>query len=217
LARLVYLSDITHHVTHRERLEHLAYLDHLTSLYNRRGLELVAEHLWATAARLGRPVLAFYFDLDGLKDINDNRGHHCGDAAIREVADVVRHVFRDADVKARIGGDEFVVLVVEDHENPADKLLARIEDEVRARNAAHARDYALHVSVGIGRHGSERPFDVMHLLAQADRRMYRAKRAARQGCVRHCDGSAEDEERESNEEPAPARIAPLEPAAAAVS
>lgn len=175
-ARLVTLCDITA-LEHQQRaLEKLVYLDHLTGLYNRRGLELVAEHHHSAAKRDGHAIAAFYIDVNGLKQINDSRGHSTGDAAIRETADVLRHTFRDVDVKARIGGDEFVVLVAEDSQDTTDKLLDRLRQELTTRNETNDRRFQLAVSIGVGRYEAGGEFNMHQLLEEADRRMYVAKR-----------------------------------------
>lgn len=189
-ARLLYLNDVTRHISDYASLEQLVYNDHLTGLYNRRGLELVAEHHWAVAARDEQHVVAFFIDLDGLKQINDSRGHNAGDQAIAELSEVVCTVFRDADIKARIGGDEFVVLVNEDGADVVDNLLARIRHEVDDRNAFPDRPYQLSVSIGIGRHGPEESFNMAELLSVADKSMYRAKQQRGEHAVRHVDGGA---------------------------
>ncbi|UCE88947.1 MAG: sensor domain-containing diguanylate cyclase [Pseudomonadota bacterium] len=189
-ARLLYINDVTRHTSDYASLEQLVYNDHLTGLYNRRGLELVAEHHWAVAARDEQHVVAFFIDLDGLKQINDSRGHNAGDQAIAELSEVVCSVFRDADIKARIGGDEFVVLVNEDGANVVDNLLERIRHEVDDRNAYPARPYQLSISIGIGRHGPEESFNMAELLRVADKSMYRAKQQRGNDAVRHVDGGA---------------------------
>jgi len=187
-ARMLYVSDVTDCTRQQESLERLAYYDGLTGLYNRRGLELVAEHHCLVAARSRRDVVGLFIDLDGLKQINDRYGHHTGDQAIVELADVIRAASRDADIKARIGGDEFVVLVSEDSASAIDILLTRIRAEVDRRNASSGRSYTLSMSIGIARHGPEKRCDMGKLLGEADSSMYRAKRQRDGRPVRHFDG-----------------------------
>ncbi len=183
-ARLLYVTDETHQTRQHESLARLAYTDHLTGLYNRRGLELVGEHHCLVAARAGEHVVAFFIDLDGLKQINDRYGHHTGDEALVELADVIGAVFRDSDIKARVGGDEIVVLITEDAPGRVDHLLARISTEVERRNAASGRQHNLSISIGVARHGPEAGLNIDALLAEADRCMYDAKRQAQPGAAR---------------------------------
>ncbi len=184
-ARLLYVTDETYQTRRHESLARLAYTDHLTGLYNRRGLELVAEHHCLVAAREGEHVVAFFIDLDGLKQVNDQFGHSTGDEALVELADVISTVFRDSDIKARVGGDEFVVLINEDAPGRVDHLLSRIRAEVDRRNAESARQHTLSISIGIARHGPGADLDIEKLLAEADKCMYDAKRQAEPGAVRH--------------------------------
>jgi len=187
-ARMLYVSDMTDCTREHQSLERLAYYDGLTGIYNRRGLELVAEHHCLVAARSRRDVVALFIDLDGLKRINDSYGHHTGDRAIVELTDVIRTASRDADIKARIGGDEFVILVSEDSASAVDILLTRIKAEVDKRNATSGRRYTLSMSIGIARHGPEGRCDMAKLLGEADSSMYRAKRQQDDSPVRHFDG-----------------------------
>ena len=186
-ARLLYITDETYQTRRHESLARLAYTDHLTGLYNRRGLELVADHHCLVAARAGEHVVAFFIDLDGLKQINDNFGHSTGDEALVELADVVATVFRDSDIKARVGGDEFVVLINEDAPGRVDHLLARISTEVERRNAVPGRHHTLSVSIGMARHEPNARLDIEKLLAEADKSMYDAKRHTEPGMVRDGD------------------------------
>ncbi len=94
----------------------------------------------------------------------------------RRAASVICTVFRDSDIKARVGGDEFVVLVNEDAPGRVDHLLARISTEVDRRNAAAGRDHTLSISIGIARHEPKASLDIGKLLAEADQSMYDAKR-----------------------------------------
>ncbi len=150
----------------------------------------MAEHHALVAARAGEQVVAFFIDLDGLKHINDTFGHQTGDEALVELANVICTVFRDSDIKARVGGDEFVVLINEDAPGRVDHLLARISTEVDRRNAAAGRNHTLSVSIGIARHEPKANLDIGKLLAEADQSMYDAKRRDDLRTVCHGDQQA---------------------------
>src|SRR5207237_3231974 len=92
-------------------LSRLALGDDLTGLANRRAFVTVGEQLLRVAERAGETVLLVYADLDGMKSINDRHGHAAGDEALRQAAQLLRETFREADLVARIGGDEFCVLL----------------------------------------------------------------------------------------------------------
>ncbi|MBI4520231.1 MAG: GGDEF domain-containing protein, partial [Gemmatimonadetes bacterium] len=153
--------------------------DDLTGLYNRRGFFTLAEQQMSLADRRNAELFVLYADLDGLKQINDTRGHEEGDRVLMEVAGVLRKTFRESDVVARIGGDEFVVLAFEAQPSSAEVVIARLERNLNKLNLRKDRPYRLSLSAGIARYtpGSERSID--ELLAQADRSMY--ERKARRG------------------------------------
>lgn len=92
-------------------LEHLARSDPLTGLLNRRGVEAQMEFAMALARRSGRPLSVLAIDVDYFKRINDHHGHDTGDEVLRILARVLRHRLRESDVLARMGGEEFLVLL----------------------------------------------------------------------------------------------------------
>lgn len=185
-ARMFCLHDITSHSKYCNELEQLIYSDHLTGLYNSRGLEVLAAHTRSIAARSQQAITAFYIDVNDLKLINDTHGHSMGDAAIIETAEVINHSFRNADVSARVGGDEFVVLVVDDGDDSAESMLQRLRKEVDRRNSAPDRCYTLSISIGAGRYEASHGFNIQQLIKEADRRMYLAKKQMNDGNVRQC-------------------------------
>jgi diguanylate cyclase (GGDEF)-like protein len=160
-----------------EELGRLALVDELTGLNNRRGFAALAEQQMRYAQRTGRPHVVFYADLDGLKRINDQRGHEAGDRALREAAALLLASFRRSDVVARIGGDEFAVLAIEASEAHGEIITARIAALLAARNAA--AEHPLGLSTGFAVYDPEHPETLDVLLARADARMYERKRRGR--------------------------------------
>ncbi len=159
-------------------LEALSLTDELTGLFNRRGFDQMFERVARAAARDGHGGVLGYADLDGFKAINDRMGHPAGDAALRAVADILRVNVRPDDVIARMGGDEFAILLV--RTNPADGLrrLATIEDVIAAtptRFGLHA--VPVRASIGATTYGAG--VDPAAALADADRAMYRRKQTRR--------------------------------------
>ncbi len=109
-----------------DSLERAATTDPMTGLLNRRGLNAMLDVAIAQADRAGTQVTLVAFDLDGLKRVNDEEGHHAGDALLRRFADVLHREARAADHVARVGGDEFVVVLPNVGEDGADALRDRL-------------------------------------------------------------------------------------------
>ncbi|HTU59462.1 MAG TPA: sensor domain-containing diguanylate cyclase [Polyangiales bacterium] len=177
--------DVTDQVEHeqlRRQLEdeirQAALIDPLTGIYNRRGFFLLAEQALRSAARHQRPYLLCFFDLNGLKEINDELGHDHGDEALYDMAEVLRSVFRSSDIIGRLGGDEFVVLAEGDAGAEA-ALRQRVGDEIVRHNESAGRAYRLSSSMGIARFESRQPRGLSELLQEADRQMYEHKRYTR--------------------------------------
>lgn len=160
-------------------LKSLSLIDDLTGLYNRRGFADLGEQHLKLARRTGRAVLLFYLDVDRLKTINDTLGHHVGDRALNKVADILRDTFRQSDIVARMGGDEFAVMALEASKENQSELLQRLKEKVAGTNQKRREPYALSLSVGTARFGGERRTRLDELLAEADAAMYEEKRARR--------------------------------------
>ena len=157
-----------------EAVRQIAISDDLTGLLNRRGFFLQAEQELKIARRLEQQALLLFVDLDGLKQVNDTHGHGVGDRMICDAADVLRKVFRDSDVLARFGGDEFAAFTLDagDH----DAVRERLRNAVDEFNAADGRPYRLSLSVGLAAYRPSMPDSLAHLIEQADAAMYREKR-----------------------------------------
>jgi diguanylate cyclase (GGDEF)-like protein len=152
-----------------------ALLDSLTGLPRQGSFLVLAEHQLRLASRLGRKIFLLFADFDNLKRINDTLGHAQGNRALAEIANVLRDTFRESDIIARIGGDEFAVLGLETDSLPVENLVSRLQENLEVRNAKGDRRYKLSLSVGIARYDPERPCSIDELLARADRLMYEQK------------------------------------------
>ncbi len=169
-------TDITARVRMEETLRALALLDELTDLYNRRGFFTLGQQQLKAAQRGKRRMALLFADFNGLKQINDAFGHPEGDRALIETAEVLEETFRESDIIARIGGDEFAVLAIETNGSPAEVLIHRLRENLEARNARGDRPYELSLSVGLAHYDPEAPCSLDELVAQADRAMYEQKK-----------------------------------------
>ena len=148
--------------------------DELTGLHNRRGFRALADHQRRVARRHQHGLGLFLFDLDGLKDINDGWGHPEGDRALQDVALLLRHTFRDSDLLARHGGDEFVALVVESKPG-SDEPLTRLASRVERFNERAERPYPLSISAGAAHAPAGKEVPLHDLIRRADRNLYASK------------------------------------------
>lgn len=163
----------------RDEAEQLARLDALTGVANRRSFQEVAEREFLRARRYGHPLAVLVFDIDLFKQVNDTHGHAAGDLVIRAVAGIVRGAVREVDFLARIGGEEFAVLLPEvellDAQRTAERLRELIADW---RGAFEGQALRCTASFGVSTiEAGDAAFDT--LLQRADHAMYAAKQAGR--------------------------------------
>jgi diguanylate cyclase (GGDEF)-like protein/PAS domain S-box-containing protein len=179
--------SVSHSIAAHKELEDflrsLTDVDELTGLLNRRGFFTKVDEIRRRARRGNRQVLLMYFDVDGLKRVNDEQGHAEGDKLLVAAADVLRAAFRERDVVARLGGDEFAAMAVlgRDRDELLDRqaIESRLQEALRSKRAELGGDYDLSVSFGsmVANHAELEEID--ELLARADQAMYDVKRARR--------------------------------------
>jgi len=154
----------------------LALTDELTGLNNRRGFLALAHQQLKHAYRNSQELLLFCADLDNLKFVNDSYGHREGDQAIIRTAEALRRTFRNSDILARFGGDEFCVLAMEATLYSERAIQERLRENLRRCNAGETR-YSLSLSIGVARFEPFHPATVEELMSEADRKMYEQKRS----------------------------------------
>jgi two-component system, cell cycle response regulator len=173
--RLLYKAMAEQSRLQEERALH----DSLTGLPNRRLLEDRIETAMQYARRHHQMMAVMYMDLDGFKQVNDQHGHACGDGLLKEVADRLRSVARKEDTVARIGGDEFIMVLceisrVEDTVRPATRIL----DLLEAPFEIDGKSVRVSGSIGIAFYPTDAE-DSEALIARADEALYSAKDAGK--------------------------------------
>ena len=160
-----------------EQLDQLAHQDSLINLPNRRGFMRELERLIARVDRYGIRAAMLFVDLDGLKMINDTFGHRTGDEALIQVANLLSKGVRHSDVVARIGGDEFGILLESSDERDAQETAVRLIDQISGCEFLHDGE-ALPLSVAIGVGMIDARDTAEAVMERADEAMYRRKAAA---------------------------------------
>jgi diguanylate cyclase (GGDEF)-like protein/PAS domain S-box-containing protein len=177
---LVQVQDVTQRRALHGKLQFEADHDPMTGLLNRRGFGRELDRHVENVRRYGPAGRVLLIDLDGLKSLNDTRGHHVGDQAILQAADALRERFRHTDVVGRLGGDEFAVLLPR---ASADQAVAAAESFLSAcRRAVSTTEPALRASVGIADFGLDQ-VTAEQVLHNADRAMYMAKESGGDCCA----------------------------------
>jgi diguanylate cyclase (GGDEF)-like protein len=160
-----------------EQLDQLAHQDSLINLPNRRGFMRELERLISRVDRYGINAAMLFVDLDGLKMINDTFGHRAGDGALIQVAALLSKGVRHSDVVARIGGDEFGILLESSDEHDAQETAARLIDQISACDFEHdGETLPLSVAIGVGMIDALDTAEAV--MERADEAMYRRKAAA---------------------------------------
>jgi len=169
------LTDISNLIRKQRELRAMSMIDELTGLFNRRGFMTLASKRLRHADRTGRSLLLMFADVDGMKWINDNLGHNVGDQALEEFAQVLTRTLRRSDVAARIGGDEFVAVMLDTDEGHAIRVVDRITATLEAVNSKPGRPYLLSCCMGITRYAPGDRCSLEELVKRADEKMYQHK------------------------------------------
>jgi len=159
-----------------EELELLADQDTLVPMANRRAFVRELSRMISFAARYNIPTSIIYFDLNDLKDVNDNYGHPAGDAAIVHVAELILAHIRESDVAGRLGGDEFAVILPNAGEQNAHDKAVTLSKIIHAE-PLDWKGQAIPLSVAYGAYSFRPGEDATKALAEADRKMYANKRS----------------------------------------
>ncbi len=175
LSWLGQFQDVTERKEQEARLRELADRDPLTGLFNRRCLEAKLADL----VDRGGTGAVLVVDLDGFKEVNDCYGHRAGDLVLVGIASALRDSLRREDIIARIGGDEFALVLNEANDQDARELADVVEEVVSSQRFGFDPSVFVSASVGVTTFGPERPSGAGEAIARADVDMYRSKRNRR--------------------------------------
>lgn len=173
---VVSLHEITEHKKLQEYFQNLSITDAQTNLYNKRGFETLAKKYLNLSKRLKREFLIGFYDLDGLKYVNDKYGHTIGNMALSDTAAILKKTFRESDILSRWGGDEFAVLIASSGLSNIENVMSRYRKNLEEFKKNHTRPYTLSLSVGFSCFDPENPSSLEDLIAAADNSMYSEKK-----------------------------------------
>jgi diguanylate cyclase (GGDEF)-like protein/PAS domain S-box-containing protein len=169
--------DITERKMMEEQLKAAAITDDLTGLFNRQGFFALATQQCKLADRTKRLMSLLYLDINGLKTINDELGHREGDRALIDTAGILKMTFRESDIIARTGGDEFAVLLTEPSEPDIENVVINhLRSKLAEFNIRKYRNYELILSMGMAHYDPERSCSIDELIVKADDLMYEDKK-----------------------------------------
>ncbi len=168
-----------------QRFAELSLVDHLTRLYNTRYFHETLRAEFANAKRYVRPLCLILLDLDHFKSVNDTYGHPAGDAVLRTVAATVAALVREGDTLARVGGEEFAVIMPQTDSHGGEILAERIRQAVREREILLPEGQRIGVRVSLGVAGLDRieADSATSLFARVDEALYEAKQSGRDRVV----------------------------------
>ena len=167
------ITDLKHLQT---ELEHQAHTDYLTGIANRRYFMELAERELARVQRYAQPLAMIMIDIDHFKRVNDQFGHKMGDKVLQHIAQILNVGLRDLDIIARIGGEEFAVLLPQTNASLAYEVAERLIALVRSNDLHTELGVILHVTVSMGIAVlTEASQDIEFLMHRADISLYQAK------------------------------------------
>jgi diguanylate cyclase (GGDEF)-like protein len=157
------------------QLERLADEDSLAPIANRRAFVRELSRMIAFTRRYGPPSSVIYFDVNGMKQINDTHGHPAGDAALRHVAEILSNNVRESDIVGRLGGDEFGVILAQTNQEQANAKASSLAQAIGSTALSWGK-HEIKLSAAFGVYSFTGSDDAQVAIEAADQAMYKQKR-----------------------------------------
>ncbi|WP_019613577.1 sensor domain-containing diguanylate cyclase [Psychromonas ossibalaenae] len=169
-------TDISDKKSLLDKTRELIINDELTGLLNMRGLLNIGANYFRLSERTKKPFFALYFDIFGMKKLNYQYGERAGDQLLRDVTTILKDTFRDTDLIARVGGDEFAVLLNESDYRISDRgHFARLDHNVQKYNQHSSNEYKLILDTGIIEYSPMLHVDLQELISASEKLVYEKK------------------------------------------
>ena len=178
LGAIEIIRDVTDIKHMEDELRSLAERDPLTGVFNRRQLMILLRRELERCKRTRTPLTIFYIDVDNLKDINDEFGHVEGDELLKNIAEAFTKGLRKVDIIARVGGDEFVIVIPSTNKKEAEKIIERIR--IKLKEISKNKKYSVDFSFGAYEVNPLESTSMENMISIADERMYRMKRTKKE-------------------------------------
>lgn len=183
IKRTRYLEDRIREKT--KEFEYYATMDEMTNTYNRRmGLKMMKCH-FLLSKRHKNILSVCYLDINRLKFINDNFGHDKGDELIKDTSKMLRSSVRESDIVARMGGDEFLIILPDCDVVGAKKVIKRLTEKMQTYNKVSRKCYRVSVSFGLSESSFSDKKTMEDMLVEADNRMYAMKKISKRFVVKN--------------------------------
>jgi len=169
--------DITERKHADELLQYISAKDEITGLYNLHTFLSMTEQQIKSAHREKKQMMIIYAGVDGMQAINDDHGQEEGDQLLVDIANILRKTFREADIFARTGGDEFVISTLVSSKNTEDMIMSRLNKNIDEHNADKSNAIKLSISFGTSFYNPEQPVSIDDVLSAADDKMHEHKKS----------------------------------------
>jgi len=169
--------DVTERKHADELLQYISAKDEVTGLYNLHTFLSMTEQQIKSAHREKKQMMIIYAGVDGMQAVNDELGQEGGDQFLVDIANILRKTFREADIFARTGGDEFVISTLVSSKNTEEMIMTRLDKNIEEHNADKSSAIKLSMSFGTSFYNPEQPVSIDDVLSAADDKMHEHKKS----------------------------------------